>query len=369
MALLFRLTVWPLYPALSDDVFRYRWEGMVQVEGGNPYQIRPNDPAWGRLRDSTFPLVVGKDFKAGYGPFLELIELWTYQSITRLTSDPMAQAFWFKLPGALADLGIIAALAALLQARGRPSERVLIYAWCPLPVIEFWATGHNDSIAVLFVLLALLAAARKRWVVGFLSLTLAAAAKLWPVLLFPLFIGWRRGPLRWWQWMVSLPVALAFALPYWSAVTENARFMSGFVGGWRNNDSLYGIVLWLTGDVYQAKYLTFGLIGLVVLFALARRYSLETACLVSITGMLMLSANAHPWYLTWFLPLLAFNPVPALFLWTSLVPLAYHVLVPWFILGEWQHVSPLRFLIYAPVYGLLILSAAVQSWRRSNPAQ
>jgi len=42
-AVLFRLTVWPMAPALSDDVFRYRWEGMVQAEGGNPYQARPSD--------------------------------------------------------------------------------------------------------------------------------------------------------------------------------------------------------------------------------------------------------------------------------------------------------------------------------------
>ena len=32
----FRLTVWPLFPAFSDDVFRYRWEGEMQARGGNP---------------------------------------------------------------------------------------------------------------------------------------------------------------------------------------------------------------------------------------------------------------------------------------------------------------------------------------------
>src|SRR5438046_9978926 len=35
-AILFRLTFWPLYPALSDDVFRYRWEGKLQAARGNP---------------------------------------------------------------------------------------------------------------------------------------------------------------------------------------------------------------------------------------------------------------------------------------------------------------------------------------------
>lgn len=364
-AVLFRLTVWPLYPALSDDVFRYRWEGMVQARGGNPYQARPNDPQWAGLRDSAFPMVVAKDFKAGYGPLLELLEHATYRAIVTFTTDPFVQAFWCKLPAALADLGLIAVLAALLVARGRPVEYVLVYAWCPLPVMEFWATGHNDSIAVLLVFLALWAAARERWNWAFLVLTLAAAAKLWPLLLFPALIGWHRGPIRRYQWLIAIPTALALGLPYWSAVTENARYMSGFVGGWRNNDSLFGLILWFTGgDPNHAKYIAFLLIGAVALYAVLRRLSLELACLVSITGMLMLSSNAHPWYLTWVLPLLAFYPSAWLLLWVALVPLAYQVLIPWVALGEWEHVSPWRFLIYVPVYGLLAATALTAAWRR-----
>ena len=42
-------------PALSDDVFRYRWEGMLQAHGGNPYQARPVDPEWEHLRDDREP--------------------------------------------------------------------------------------------------------------------------------------------------------------------------------------------------------------------------------------------------------------------------------------------------------------------------
>src|SRR3954452_16386223 len=43
-AIVFRLTFWTLFPTLSDDVFRYRWQGKLQAAGGNPYEVRPNDP-------------------------------------------------------------------------------------------------------------------------------------------------------------------------------------------------------------------------------------------------------------------------------------------------------------------------------------
>jgi hypothetical protein len=62
---------------------------------------------------------------------------------------------------------VIAVLQAWWAIRGLPPQRVLIYAWSPLPMVEFWANGHNDSLAILLVALAFLAAARIRWTQAF----------------------------------------------------------------------------------------------------------------------------------------------------------------------------------------------------------
>jgi hypothetical protein len=369
IGLIFRLTVWPLAPALSDDLYRYRWEGKLQAAGGNPYDYRPADPRLYDLRDAAFPLVVGKDFKAIYGPLIERIELWTYRAVTLSVKDPVRQVFWFKLPFALCDLGVMAVIWMLLGAHGLPRERLLIYAWSPLAIIEFWATGHNDSVVVLLLVLALLSAAKERWTWAFTALSLAVAAKLWPILLFPIFIGWRRNrPQRWYQWWVALPILALCALPYWTDVTENMQFASGFMGGWRNNDSLFAIILWLAKDVYRAKYVAFAIVAITVLILTLRQIPLEQACLAAITVMLMVSANCHPWYLTWLLPLLVLLPVPALLLWTALGPLAYSAVISWVTLGEWQGSTPIRWYEYVPVYSMLIgswLAARMISRRRS----
>lgn len=368
-ALVFRLTAWPLMPELSDDLYRYRWEGLLQAHGGNPYQSRPTDPAWERLRDETYERISGRDFKAGYGPLIELIEWGTYRTAAAFTSDPWKQAFWFKLPAALFDLGIVAALAALLRARGLPAHRVLIYAWSPLAVFEFWAAGHNDAVVVFFVVLALWLAARQRWTWAFAALTLASAAKIWPLVLFPLFAGWEKWrPLRWRQAWIAGPIAFALVLPYWSDVTENIRFMSGFLGGWRNNDSLYGLLLYVAGDQYPAKYTAFAIVILAALAVTVLAWPLERAALWVIAVMLAVSANCHPWYLTWILPLLAISPVPALLLWSGLMPLAYRVVIGWALLGQWNGSTPWRWLIYLPVYGLLAGSALARR-RRSKPEE
>src|ERR1019366_668070 len=67
----FRLTLFPLYPSLSDDAYRYRWEGKAQQAGYNPYSIRPSDPGLSFLRDETYPSVSGPEYATIYGPLLE----------------------------------------------------------------------------------------------------------------------------------------------------------------------------------------------------------------------------------------------------------------------------------------------------------
>ncbi len=353
-AIVFRLTAWTMAPALSDDVFRYRWEGMVQAAGGNPYQSRPVDETWVGLRDETYGRVGGKDVKAGYGPLIEMIEAVTYRGASALTDDPYAQAHLFKAPSALCDLGTIAVLAALLAARGMPTGRLLVYAWSPLAVIEFWGTGHNDAIAIFFVVLALLLAARERWWWAFGALSLGACAKIWPLILFPLFAGWRGWrPLRWYQWIVLPPIAIVLAVPFWSDVSENADFMTGFLGGWRNNDSFYGLLLWLTGAEDPAKHTAAGIVIAAAVLVTLLRWPLERATLTVVTVLLLVSSNCHPWYLTWMTPLLAFHPVAGLLLWTVLAPLAYRVVIEWVLSGHWEGSTPWRWWIYVPVFGML----------------
>jgi len=363
-ALVFRVTFWPQYPAMSDDVFRYRWEGKLQAAGGNPYEVRPNDAAWSGLRDETFFSTPGRDFRAVYGPLAEAIELATYRVVSHFEARPFAQAFWFKVPSAVFDLGAIGALWLLLKAKGIPRERILIYAWSPLPLIEFWGTGHNDSIVVFFILVALLlapgvetslGAARTNACATGAALALATAAKVWPVTLFPVFLG-----LRWRRWMyalISVPILALAMLPYltssihWSRIDENFRFLSGFLGGWRNNDSLFGGLLWLAGnDFYLAKKFAFAIVGATVVIVTALRWPVERAILTVITALLLVSANCHPWYLTWILPLLVLYPVPPLLLWVALAPLAHTAVIDWIGKGEWNGSTSIRYYEYAPVY-------------------
>jgi alpha-1,6-mannosyltransferase len=350
-AIVFRLTLVLLPPATTDDLYRYRWEAMVQESGGNPYQARPSAPEWRPLRDSTYNKIPTRDFKAGYGPAWELLSRGSFVLARAITENPGAQVRWMKAPAVLFDVGLLAVLASLLAALGLPRSRLLLYAWAPLPIWEFWCNGHNDAVVCFWLMAALLAAHRGWKSRAGVALGIATSVKWWPAVLLAAF-GKRCGLVRTFA-VTGIITALLFT-PFLSNVTENARHISGFVGGWRNNDSLFGLLFWAAGgDLYRAKYMAFGCMGAVSIWLAWRSWPLEKTALWTIVFILLISANCHPWYLTWFMPLLAINPHPSLLLWTSIAPLFYAVRIRWDMLGQWDGSTPDRWWVYVPVFAVM----------------
>ena len=192
VGIVFRATLFPLYPSLSDDLLRYRWEGRAQLAGVNPYRVAPAAAEAQFLRDATWPAVNGKEFTTAYGPLTELIfrEAWR---IARNAPSLNESVLLMKLPALLFDLGSAVLLAFLLARLRLPASRVLIYYWCPLAAIEFAASGHNDSIAVFFLLAALLAMEAYRPPMALMALAASALAKLFAAFLAPVLIvrEWR----------------------------------------------------------------------------------------------------------------------------------------------------------------------------------
>ena len=74
-ALIFRVSVlWVTPGFLSDDIYRYSWDGLVQQAGINPYNYPPDASELGILRDDTiFPMInrqVGADVVSTRGTAL-----------------------------------------------------------------------------------------------------------------------------------------------------------------------------------------------------------------------------------------------------------------------------------------------------------
>jgi len=370
VAVVCRLVLFQAEPRLSEDLNRYRWQGMLQAAGGNPYLAKPEDPEWAGLRDSTWEQVNRKDFRSAYGPLLELTYHGWYRVVSAAGVEESRQPGWFRIPFAAADLGVGLALAGLLSALGLARERVLIYLWNPLVMVEFWVQGHNDSLLLVLFVLALWAAQAGRWKGAFAALAGAVMTKFWPVIAVPYLLrerGWRRIP--WGGVAAGCGLAAAVSLPYWGALGNVTEVLEGFVGGWRNNDSLYGLLWSWAGEDYERGTEIAGrlmVVGLAAVWFL--RPGRIAGLLSSVVVILLLAANVFPWYLTWLAPLLAIYPRPALLLWTGLAVLHYRILPEYTLLGVWRDADWVRALEYGPVLAWLAWDGAVWVWNRIKTA-
>jgi hypothetical protein len=340
----------------------------------NPYFFTPTDPETAFLKDETSGQVTGWNVRAGYGPLWEIIERQAYRlAAWAAPHSADRQLLWMKLPSLVGDLCVLIVLLALLRSHALPWSRVIIWAWCPLTWVEFWGEGHMDSLLVALVVAVLLAARRERWALAGLLLTAGGLIKWWPFLLLPIFAlhairHWRG--VRWRVLGAGIPLAALAAWPYATLSRElwsrNAAYMAGFLGGWRNNDSLFGVIWYLSGQNGDiAKRVSLVILGVLVLIACFWRAPLERVVRGFVAGMLLISANVHPWYMAWMAPLLAVEPSAAGFVWVALMPLAYAVLGDYRATGIWQGSTGWRWLIYGPVFACFFgIFVAKGAWRR-----
>ncbi|NKB90131.1 MAG: DUF2029 domain-containing protein [Acidobacteria bacterium] len=300
-------------PSLSDDVFRYRWDGRVQAAGENPYAAAPADVRLEELRDNDWALINYPRIRTIYPPLAQSLFAATY------ILHPSVKAF--QVAAALGDILVILLLAGLLRSLRAPPWRLALYALHPLPIVEFAGSGHFDAWVVAAVLAAYLAHVRGRAVISSVALAAGILLKTWPLILVPLFL--RRRP----RWHAGLIVGLVVA--YFAVYYDPGMLQPwlDYAGRWRFNDAAFWVLAGITTSLETAKAAAAGLGMLLFLVLWRRDADPERGNYLLLLGFILLMPTIHPWYLLWALPLAAVAADLAWVAVCSLAPLAYSILV------------------------------------------
>ena len=185
LALLYRCIMLPAVPSLSDDIYRYIWEGRVVSEGLNPFALSPDAPALAHLRDAEiFPLVSRPHLTTIYPPLAQFI----FAAASRLSYSISSMKAAFTLFD-LATMGLL--LLTLAALRMNPLQ-VAVYALNPLVIVEFSGSGHLDSAGIFFMMLALHLCIKRKSLWSAAALALSFLVKLFPVLLLPALLTKRK---------------------------------------------------------------------------------------------------------------------------------------------------------------------------------
>jgi hypothetical protein len=174
----------PQRPYLSSDVYRYVWDGHVQVNGINPYLYVPEaDELIGLRDDRIYPNINREDkqWRSPYPPVAQAV----FHLIGRIA--PLSVTA-FKAAISSFDLLTVLLLMAVLARSGIDPARAIIFAWHPLVIFEGAHSGHIEAVYIAFLVLALLAWSHHRQAVTGGALALATLVKFYPALLLPVFL-------------------------------------------------------------------------------------------------------------------------------------------------------------------------------------
>jgi hypothetical protein len=343
-AVLFRAIMFLSPPSLSDDIYRYAWEGSIQIKGYNPYQVAPQSELLRNYRNATWEKVNNKDVPAIYPPLMQLFNALTFF---------LFRSVWgFKLVFIGLDLWVLRSLFSLLQANQKNPLQIIVYAWNPLVIVEVAGSGHHEVLVVALLLQSLCFQQKNLHKRSLLSLGASILCKWYPLVTLPLFL--RKVP--WWKFWVLPLILLTGCLPYLSAGPDLFSALWRYRQKWRFNGFLYqGLSSLLHSEAYAESILLIMVLS-VLAVSLRSKTSLLEQCYWMVGITLLCSPNLFPWYVIWIVPFLCFFPNPAWLLLTSTIALSYYVLIDWWTLGVWRQNQALLALQFLPFYGMITWS-------------
>lgn len=339
MGMTFRLLALFSIPALSDDFYRFLWDGRLLAQGINPFATLPSEvpaaqyAAWG-LSGALFDRLNSPHYYSVYPPLC--------QALFGLS----AWLFPHSDTGALIAMkcGIVAAealslylLPRLLARLGQHPAYAALYALNPVVIVELSGNLHMEALMIAFLLLSLWLFSLNKWKSSAVAMAAAVSAKLLPLIFLPLLIR-RMPPIRFVSYGL-IATGLSFAA--WIPLLKEPGFLANihnslslYFREFEFNASLYYLIrsfgyLWMGFNINKLAgpalaVLVFAAVWCVVWIEKKPGWrNLPGAMLAVYSLWLLFSAVVHPWYV---LPLLAICLCGSWrfpLWWSLLLPLTY----------------------------------------------
>jgi hypothetical protein len=379
VALILRLMFLSAPPQLSDDIYRYLWDGRHVLQGNNPYAAAPAAVQPPPDLAVVHSLINHPDYVTLYPPAAQVVFAGGAALGGGITG--------LKAILVLFDMGLCALLMVVLGRLGLPVWRAALYAWNPLPVLEIAGSGHVDGAGLTMLMGAFCLLLMER------NTTPASPPRQWPFLL--------SGALLACACLVKLfPFALAPALFLLIPAERRIHFVAGFLGvtaallapflshldnmfatlstyarSWEFAGFAFTAIRGMTSSGEFARAVLCGgflAICAWILLRLAQRLRKERppategrlameACYSIAMAMLLLTPTLQPWYalsLAVFLPFCA-GPAGIVLCWA--VFLTYRVQIPYFILGQWIEDPQVTAAVFLAPLTAYLLSRALRS--------
>lgn len=347
-ALLFRAFFLFSDPSLSDDIYRYAWDGLQTKSLENPYLYPPE-----RYISSGLPDELTKLLSRVNHPSIGSV----YPPVAQFFFAVSQNIFQGEV-GIRILLIVIDILSCILLFRLAPiPQAAILYAWTPLAVIECASSGHIDVLMIFFVLMALLFLKKERVSLSGIFMAFAFLTKITPIFFIPFFMDYlrrKKSLLKAIEFMIAFLLAsIICIIPFWTAISNLLANLMIYASTWEFSGLLFNALKPILGN--QAARLTlficFVLIYVIIFF---KEKDLYKRLLLVATSFILTSATVHPWYLLLPVALVCFNPSPfgIVLAWCAFLP--YYTQIGYSVSGIWLEEPLMTLMLFLSLLAMFI---------------
>ena len=342
IGVLFRIIFLFTEPNLSQDFYRFIWDGELVRNFMNPYIAVPNnlisEPELIISNAGELHKGMGNLSARHYSNYPPLNQL-LFALATLLGGKNIFGAI-IGLRGViiLADVGIFYFGRKLLKKLNRSPHFIFWYFLNPLILIELTGNLHFEGVMLFFFVWSIYLLSIHKWQWAGVLLACSISIKLVPLLFLPLFLkhfSLKRSIIF---YSIIGFTCLVFLVPFYSSefVTNYSKTIGLWFSNFEFNASMWNVVKQI-GILFDAKpwelIKTYGkitpvlTIGIVLIFTFLRKNkdigTLLSSMLWILTLYYFLSATVHPWYIIFLVLLSIFTNFRYTLVWSLMVILSY----------------------------------------------
>ncbi|MEH6512660.1 MAG: mannosyltransferase [Maribacter arcticus] len=356
-------------PNLSQDFYRFIWDGHLVANAINPYLYTPNElikniatiiPNANQLYEGMGSL--SAKHYSNYPPLNQLI----FGLAALIGGKSMfASLVVMRFTIILADLGIFYFGRKLLKNLNKSPQLIFWYFLNPLVIIELTGNLHFEGVMLFFFISSMFLLSIEKWKWAAVILACSISIKLVPLLFLPLFftyLGWKKSIMF---YLIIGSTSVLLFIPFYSPdfIGNYTKTLSLWFSNFEFNASIYNIVKrtavqfnakpWEFIKIY-GKITPILTITMVVLFTFLPKRKNLNKVLASMMWVLaiyyFMSTTMHPWYCIFLVLLAIFTSYRYAIIWSAAIVLSYFAYSqPDFKENLW-----LLALEYISVYGFLI---------------